>query len=169
MTHPAALADDALWAQCHMGKSRGSGPGGQHRNKVETLVTITHDPTGIGAHAGENRSATENKSLAFTRLRLALAVQVRMPVPLGDARSELWVSRTNGGKIVCSTKHRDYPTLLAEALDMISACRYDAKKAAIRLDVTTTQLVRFVAEHAPALVWWNARREELGLHGLKGE
>lgn len=27
--------------------SKGSGPGGQHRNKVETCVTIIHLPSGL--------------------------------------------------------------------------------------------------------------------------
>lgn len=164
--HPAALADEELWRECRMGKSRSGGPGGQHRNKVETMVTITHEPTGISAHADEHRSAIENKQLAFKRLRLALAIQVRRPVPIGDARSELWITRTPGGKIVCSPNHRDYAALLAEALDMIAASRFDTRKSAVRLDVTSSQLIRFVAGHPAALVWWNAHRETLGLHAL---
>ncbi|GMV27465.1 MAG: hypothetical protein AMXMBFR58_34960 [Phycisphaerae bacterium] len=165
--HPATLPDDELWSQCHVGKSRSSGPGGQHRNKVETLVTITHDPTGVAAHAGERRSAVENSKVAMFRLRLALAVKIRCPVPIGDARSDLWRSRTKDRRIVCNPEHRDFPSLLAEALDMIEACRYDAAKAATRLDVSTTQLVRFVAEHPAAMTWWNQRRAERRLGKLK--
>lgn len=165
--HPAALDDDDLLAQCHLGKSRSGGPGGQHRNKVETLVTITHGPSGIAAHAGERRSATENKAVAITRLRLALAVHVRTPVPLGDARSELWIRRTPARRIVCSDEHRDFPAMLAEALDTAQACRFDPRAAAARLDVSPTQLVRFVARHPPALAWWNEHRSELGQHPIR--
>lgn len=166
--HPAALPDEALWAECTLGKSRSGGPGGQHRNKVETLVTITHEPTGIEAHAGERRSAVENKAVAFTRLRLALAVAIRMPVPTGDVRSDLWITRTPARRIVCSPSHRDFPSLLAEALDIIESTRFDPRKAAARLDVSPTQLVRFIAEHPPALAWWNDRRASLRLHALRG-
>lgn len=44
--------------------SRGSGPGGQHRNKTESCVTVTHTPTGITAKA-DGRSQFQNRGLAL--------------------------------------------------------------------------------------------------------
>ena len=38
MIHPAALPFDALLKECEVRRLRRSGPGGQHRNKVETAV-----------------------------------------------------------------------------------------------------------------------------------
>ncbi len=164
--HPARLEDDALLKHCDLGKGRSSGPGGQHRNKVETLVILKHRPTGTEAHAGERRSAEENKRVALFRLRLALALKVRDPVPIGDQRSALWRSRSRGGKIACNPEHHDYPALLAEALDMIEACGHDAKKAAVRLEVTTSQLIKLVKDHPPAFAHWNAQRRARGEHAL---
>ncbi len=91
--HPAAIPDDALIEQCVIGHSRASGPGGQHRNKVSTQVTLTHQPTGLAATAGERRSQSQNKSLALRRLRLKLATEHREPVPDGEIGSELLRSR----------------------------------------------------------------------------
>ena len=48
---------------------RSSGPGGQRKNKVETAVRIRHLPSGITVVATEHRSQSENRSLAFERLR----------------------------------------------------------------------------------------------------
>jgi len=163
--HPASLSEEALLARCELGKGRTSGPGGQHRNKVETEVTLTHE-TGITAKAGERRSVMENRRVALRRLRLALASEVRSPVGLGDARSDLWRSRTRQGRISCSTRHWDYPSLLAEAMDMLFACAWDPKKAAIRLDVTPSQLIKLVKEHRPAFALLNQAREAKGLHRL---
>ena len=165
--HPAGLSDEELLAQCQIGKGRSSGPGGQHRNKVETKVTLTHTPTGMMAQAGERRSAEENKRVALFRLRLALAMEVRRPVPIGDIRSELWKSRCLGGKVSVNPAHRDYPALLAEALEVIEAAGLDVRRAALRLECSTSQLIKLVKDHPPALERLNRLRQERGLHALR--
>ncbi len=167
MMHPARLEDDALLAQCRVGKTRSSGPGGQHRNKVETKVVLTHEPTGLLAQAGERRSAVENQHVAVFRLRLALAVQVRCPVPAGECRSELWLERCKGGRIACNPEHRDFPSMLAEALDVLTACKLDPGKAGLRLGCSASQLVKLLKDHPHAFERWNRERVERGLRPLR--
>lgn len=48
--------------------TRGSGPGGQHKNKVETCVVITHVPTGLKERCQDTRSRERNLNLAKERL-----------------------------------------------------------------------------------------------------
>lgn len=50
---------------------RGSGPGGQHKNKTESAVRVTHLPTGTMAYA-DSRSQHQNKQLALAVLRARL-------------------------------------------------------------------------------------------------
>jgi RF-1 domain len=164
--HPAAVDEEALLKACEVARGRGSGPGGQHRNKVETKVVLVHRPTGVSGQASERRSAAENKRVALFRLRLALACEVRAPVKAGEVGSAMWRERTRGGKIACNPEHRDFPAMLAEALDVIEACGLDPKKAGVRLGVTPSQLIKLVKEWPPAFEAWNARRVERGMHRL---
>jgi protein subunit release factor A len=47
---------------------RASGPGGQHVNRTESAVRVTHLPTGVRATAMEERSQHRNRKLALARL-----------------------------------------------------------------------------------------------------
>ncbi len=52
--------------------TRGSGPGGQNRNKVETVVVVKHIPTGLAVRAETERSQHQNRQLAMDLLRSRL-------------------------------------------------------------------------------------------------
>lgn len=78
--HPVTLSDEKLLRQCQVSRLRRSGPGGQHRNKVETAVSLHHLHTGIRAEASERRSQFQNLSTALMRLRITLAMEVRCPI-----------------------------------------------------------------------------------------
>ena len=60
---------------------RGSGPGGQHRNKVETTVRAVHVPTGLTVVASDHRSQLRNKILALERLRERLMERQKKKKP----------------------------------------------------------------------------------------
>ena len=164
MSHPASVDDDVLLADIVSARGRSGGPGGQHRNKVETHITLTHRPSGITAQAGERRSQSDNKRVALFRLRLALAVGVRTT---REDISALWKSRLNGGRIRCNPSHRDFPALIAEALDQLQQHSWDGRAAAEELGTSTSQLVRLLKDHQPALTVWNQERTQLGLRPLR--
>ena len=74
-----ALADDALLAECEETFFVGGGPGGQHRNKTESGVRLTHPPTGITVTATERRSQLQNRGAAVERLRARLETLAHQP------------------------------------------------------------------------------------------
>lgn len=187
--HPACLSDESLLKECDLTRGRASGPGGQHRNKVETAVVLVHTRTGIRGQASERRSQNENKRLALRRLRLNLATHYRTrphpdckqrnlaptgaagpageAVARADTPTALWLSRREGRRIVCSPQHHDFPSLLAEAMNVIAEANWAPTPAAEHLGVSTSQLIKFIRDHPPAFELWNAQRAELGLHSLR--
>lgn len=164
--HPATLDDDALLGQCQIQRTRGSGPGGQHRNKVETAIRITHTPTGNTAQASERRSQAENQRVALRRLRMQLALKVRCEMD-PDGPSELWRSRVRKGRISVNPKHADVPLLLAEAMDAIAASAGDVGKAAACLGVSMSQLVKLLKIEPAAFAQMNEQRKARGLSPLR--
>jgi len=162
--HPAALPDDVLLAACDETRTRRGGPGGQHRNKVETAVVLRHRPTEVTAEASERRSQAENRGVALRRLRLQLALHHREPA--APTPSPLWTARTRRGCLTVAVGHRDYPALVAEALDQLAAVGYRTAAAAAALGVTTSQLVGLFRRAAPAWTAVNAARAAAGLSRL---
>ncbi len=68
---------DTLEQACDMEFFVAGGPGGQHRNKVETAVRLTHRPSGFVVTATERRSQSANRDAAYERMaEKLLALQV---------------------------------------------------------------------------------------------
>jgi protein subunit release factor B len=74
-----ALDEATLLSECELTFFIGSGPGGQHRNKSETAVRLSHPPTGITVTATERRSQPQNRAAALERLRERLAALSHVP------------------------------------------------------------------------------------------
>jgi protein subunit release factor B len=55
-------------ADCTWSYTKGSGPGGQKKNKTSSAVHCKHEPSGGHGYAEDTRSQHENKRLAFTRM-----------------------------------------------------------------------------------------------------
>jgi len=163
--HPACLLPSDLAKQCKELRTRRGGPGGQHRNKVETAVVLIHGPTGISAEASERRSQAENRQVALNRLRLKLALEHRTPAPVEV--SEAWRRRVRGRQLMISVGHADYPTLVAEALDRLQETNGQVSWAAEKLGVSTTQLIGLFRKSPAAWVAVNRHRTAAGRPPLK--
>lgn len=162
--HPATLPDADLLAACTQQFTRRGGPGGQHRNRVETAVVLTHRPTGVAAEANERRSREANRQVAVRRLRVRLALAVRTAA---GPPSDLWQQRARGERITVCATHADFPSLLAEALDHLASSDFDHAEAARRLGVTATQLLKLLRKAPEAFDQLNQRRRDRGQRPLQ--
>ncbi len=166
--HPATLEEEDLAKSCEFEAGRVSGPGGQHRNRVATAMYVRHLPTGIDAQGTERRSQRENRHMALKRLRKKLAIKVRTAASRDHHKcSPLWNQRRQGNKMCINPDHGDYASLLAEALDVVVARRYDVAGAAALLNITMSQLSRLIRHEKHAFAQLNAGREACGLPRLR--
>lgn len=59
---------ETLEGQVRIDTYRASGPGGQHVNKTNSAIRLTHEPSGVVVIAQDSSSQFRNKELAFERL-----------------------------------------------------------------------------------------------------
>ncbi len=165
MEHPAELDDETLLRFCRETRTRRGGPGGQHRNKVETAIVLLHEPTGITAEASERRSQAENRRVSLLRLRLSLAIECR--VVRGKVGSPRWQGRVKQGRLAISSDHYEYAMLVAEAFDQLATCNGDMRIAGDVLQVTTTQLANLFRKDSAVWTAFQRDRVSRGLRQLK--
>lgn len=85
---PQIEESDIIYETCRSG-----GKGGQNVNKVETSVRAIHIPTGLSVKCSDERSQSQNKTLARERLLLKLRQQNDKVV--AESRSRQWSNRDN--------------------------------------------------------------------------
>ena len=101
--------------------TRGSGPGGQHKNKVETCVVVTHMLTGLQERCQDTRSKFQNLKIAKERLELKIEkfAKEKIRQVKNNARIEL----IKNAKII-----RTYNYTRNEVYDNRTKTKHDLKK-----------------------------------------
>jgi peptide chain release factor 1 len=123
---------------------RASGAGGQHVNKTESAIRITHLPSGVVVACQEERSQMKNRARAFSMLRAKLhqAEQDRLSTERRDLRRSQVGTGERTEKIRTYnfpqdrvTDHRinqnfhNLPGIMEGNMDDITAALWEAEKA----------------------------------------
>ena len=160
-----ALTDDQLLAQCEVDTYRASGPGGQKRNKTSSAVRLRHPPSGLLVIAEESRSQHENKAKALRRLRRALYLDLREPLPeTPSEHADFAPARGVDGKLHLSAKDPRFWPAAGVVLDVLAALEARVGDAAERLGISTGNLIDFL-QTDPKL--WQAANQLRARSGQK--
>jgi len=151
-----------LLADCLVDTYRASGPGGQKRNKTSSAVRLRHHPSGLIVIAEESRSQHENKAKALKRLRKALYLILREPVPDAPAEHPELVAAIVGGRLAVNPKHPAFWPAVGRLLDLLAVVECRLSTAAEIIGTTTANLSEFLAQDPK--VWREVNRLRLQYH-----
>ena len=118
---------------CMLDFFKSSGAGGQHRNKTSSAVRVTHIETGLSAEDCTERSQHRNRTNAVKKLKMLIALNIRITPALKPQRME------------CSVNAEDYPLFAAQLFDVLHSCGFDHKAAAEICGTTQSQLLKKLA------------------------
>ncbi len=151
------LPDAELSALCELRFTKGSGNGGQKRNKSSSAVQVVLPEFGVEASDCTERSQHRNRAKALRKLKMALALKQReLPAKIPE-------------RMECALTHDDYPLWTARLLDLLEECDYDYRAAAERGGVSPSALLKKLRRD-PAL--WDkvqTERKARGLHALNAK
>lgn len=165
--HPVLLSDDDLLSECSVTRLKRGGPGGQHRNKVETAVRLVHEPSGVIAEANETRSQERNRAEAVSRLRYLLALECRSDDRPAEDLADIWDQHRKGDRMPTSAHANSAPLLLTHVFDTLDEMNYELPASAKLLHISTSQLVKFLKSNGQVWQAVNARRAKLDMPPLK--
>jgi hypothetical protein len=148
------ISDDQLLRECKLDAFRGSGPGGQKRNKTSSAVRLTHIPTGVFATASEFRSQAQNRAAALRRLRHHITLEFR----------QAFVPRKTDLDI--SMRSAEYLGIMGWILDALAECDWSISAAANLIAVSTARLSAFLRRDEKLWAHVNQERKKAGLKGL---
>jgi hypothetical protein len=153
------LSDAELLTLCEISAYKGSGPGGQHKNKTNSGVSLklaVNDqvpsirgvPEGRGVldvYSCDDRSSHINKLLALKKLRLKIALHVREE----PAEEIPFAFPGSSGKI--SADNKFYPEFIADILDRIKAANGDLDDAAKMWGLSKSALNKIILQDKKVL------------------
>jgi ribosome-associated protein len=102
---PYAVDRESLEREVEVDVFRASGPGGQHVNRTESALRLTHPPSGVVVVAQDSPSQHRNREIAFGRLIERLARLNHVPKkrvatkPSAGARKRRVEGKTRRGAI----------------------------------------------------------------------
>ena len=162
-----SLSDREFLKQCVLDAYTASGPGGQKRNRTYSAMRVTHKPTGLSVVAEESRSQHENRVRALRRLKILLALRLRVsPEHCWNLPEELLpyfkpsVRRMN-------PKNERYPLFCAAMLDLLYLQRGSLSATAGMLGISTGQCSPLFVISKDLMAAANAIRAQFGLKPIK--
>ncbi len=154
-----ALSDEELIKLCRVDLCRGTGPGGQKRNKTSTAVRVTHLASGLSAMDDATRSQHVNRAHALAKLRVELAVGLPPDEGFGQPTVPL--------EPVPRAGRAEYPLWLGELFSTLQVNGFQPNATSVAYGCSPSHLIRVIAKDDAAWQHLAQARQRLNLPPLR--
>ena len=148
------MSDEALSARCRISFCKGSGPGGQKRNKTSSMVKVELPELNLAASDCTERSQFRNREKALKKLKMLAAINFRRTDALPPENMN------------CSMDSARYPLFAARLLDVLKAKGFDCRQAAEACAVSPSALLKKIFRDPQLLQYFQEQRRRLELPEL---
>lgn len=159
-------SNDRLLDECDVETFRSGGPGGQHRDRRESGVRLTHRSTGLVVTCSRTRQQQQNRTIALNRLRRAFAETIRHPLDLSRLNIPDQLEPYFKQSLRVNPDNPHHPFVVKLVLDVLAETEYRAAEAGDHLGVSTNQLVQFLIRN-DLLQQVNRERSDRGHNRLQ--
>ena len=136
--------DSALGSQCQITFTKGTGPGGQKRNKTSSAVTVSLPGTDFSAGDCTERSQIRNRTNALRKLRMQIALAIRNTPAEVPRRMD------------CSISSPEYPLFAAQLLDVFHESGCDHKVSAEKCGISPSAFLKKL--YRDPLLWQHIQK-----------
>ena len=150
-----ALNDEGFLKKCSLSFFKATGRGGQKKNKTSSAVRLVHIPTKLSATSSDSRQQSSNKLYALRRLKLALAIQVRLPPKKWSQQEKI------------NEKNPAFALFIASLLDIFDSCNWSLAQSAKFCNLSTNQLAKICLHHTVLLTCINQQRKKRNLPAIR--
>lgn len=147
-----AQSDPQLLEHCRQEFFVATGNGGQKRNRTNSAVRLTHQPSGLAVVDCSTRSQHRNREVALRKLRLEIAMKVRGEPVAEDCRIGIG--------------NPAYPLLAAWLMDLLTSSGFDPRPVAEQTGQSRTGLLKLLGRDAQLWQYFNWCRGKSGLTPL---
>jgi len=156
-----ALSDEAILAMCKREYFRAQGPGGQHTNRTESAVRLTHVASGVVAQCQDHRERARNQKSALQRLQLRLALTQR-----GVSQIAWLKPYHRGTRLNLGANAAGYPLVVAVVMDALEQSQGALRESAEALGVSSSQITKLLTDDKEVHAAANNVRTRFGLGAI---
>ena len=155
------LPEEEALKKCREDSFCGSGPGGQHRNRVKTGIKLTHIESNLSGEASQFREGKRNRKEALRQLKLKMSFTIEISFKeLEQIWNKLPIQRINAN-------NPRYPIWVLCVIQLWRNSKFQTSELKQQDHWSVSSIIRQCARDSELWTWIQKERQLINLKPLK--